>query len=375
VRAAVVHEVGGPLVVEDIELAPTGPHDVRIRMAASGVCHSDLSVQNGSIPFLFPTVLGHEGAGVVMEVGEAVTRAAPGDHVVLTWMPACRRCFWCLSGQAMLCEVGLAESLSSPYATVGGKALVRGLGTATFGEQTLVPEGEVVRIDRSVPLELAALVGCALATGVGAVWRTAKVTPGSTVAVIGCGGVGLSVVQGARLAGASAVVAVDRVAAKLDTARAMGATAVVDASAEDAVAAVRAHTAGRGADFSFEVVGRADTIRTAFAVTRRGGTAVLVGAGSPAEQVSFSAFELFVDAKTLVGCVYGSSDGDRDFPVLVELVRSGAIDAAGLVTRRIGLDDVAEAFRAMEAGEVARSVIVYDEELAGVRSGVDGEGS
>ena len=248
VRAAVVHEVGGPFVVEEIDLAPTGPHDVRVRMAASGVCHSDLSVQKGSIPFMFPTVLGHEGAGVVVEVGEAVTRAAVGDHVVLTWMPACRRCFWCLSGQSMLCEVGLAESLSSPYASVRGTALVRGLGTATFGEETLVPEGEVVPIDPSVPLELAALVGCALATGVGAVWHTAKVTPGSTVAVVGCGGVGLSVIQGARLAGASAVVAVDRVADKLKTAQAMGATAVVDASAEDPVAGVRARTSGRGAD-------------------------------------------------------------------------------------------------------------------------------
>jgi len=360
VRAAVVHEVGGPFVIEDIELAPVGRHDVRVEMAASGVCHSDLSVQNGSIPFMFPTVLGHEGAGVVAEVGEDVTRVVPGDHVVLTWMPACRRCFWCLSGQAMLCGVGLAESLSSPYATVGGVPLVRGLGTATFGEQTLVPEGEVVPIDRSVPLDLAALVGCALATGVGAVWHTAKVTPGSSVVVVGCGGVGLSVIQGARLAGASTIVAVDRVASKLETATAMGATAVVDSSAGDPVAAVVAHTDGRGADFGFEVVGRADTIRTVFAAVRRGGTAVLVGAGSPAEEVSFSAFELFVDAKTLTGCVYGSTDADRDFPVLVDLIRRGAIDASGLVTRRIGLDDIDDAFRAMQAGEVARSVIVYD---------------
>ncbi len=360
VRAAVVHEVGAPFVIEDIELAPTGPHDVRVAMAASGVCHSDLSVQKGTIPFMFPTVLGHEGAGVVVEVGPAVTRVVPGDHVVLTWMPACRQCFWCLRGQVMLCEVGLTESLSGAYATMRGTSLVRGLGTATFGEHTLVPEAEVVRIDPSVPLELAALVGCALSTGVGAVWNTARVTPGSTVAVVGCGGVGLSVIQGARLAGAGTIVAVDQVASKLELAAAMGATAVVDASAEDAVAAVRAHTAGRGADFGFEVVGRADTIRTVFAAVRRGGTAVLVGAGSPAEQVSFSAFELFVDAKTVMGCVYGSTDADRDFPVLVDLVRRGAIDAERLVTRRIGLDDITDAFRAMEAGEVARSVIVYD---------------
>jgi S-(hydroxymethyl)glutathione dehydrogenase/alcohol dehydrogenase len=173
--------------------------------------------------------------------------------------------------------------------------------------------------------------------------------------------VGLSVIQGARLAGASTIVAVDQVASKLELAKAMGATATVDSSAEDAVAAVRSLTGGRGADFGFEVVGRAETIKTAFAAVRRGGTAVLVGAGSPGEQVSFSAFELFVDAKTVMGCVYGSTDADRDFPVLIDLVRQGAIDAEGMVTRRIGLDDVNDAFRAMEAGEVARSVIVYDE--------------
>jgi S-(hydroxymethyl)glutathione dehydrogenase/alcohol dehydrogenase len=360
VKAAVLHRVGEPLVVEEIEFEAPGPHDVRVRLAASGVCHSDLSVQNGSIPFMFPTVLGHEGAGVVEEIGPAVTRVAPGDHVVLTWMPPCRGCFWCLAGQPMLCERGLAEALGGAYATVGGSRLVRGLGTATFAEQTLVPEGEVVVVDPGVPLELVALVGCALSTGVGAVWRTARVAPGSSVAVVGCGGVGLSVIQGARLAGASTIVAVDRVAAKLETARAMGATAVVDASEGDPVEAVRALTGGRGADYGFEVVGRGDTIRDTFAMTRRGGTTVLVGAGSPSDQVSFSAFELFVDAKALVGCVYGSTDPDRDFPALVDLVRIGAIDAAGMVSRRIGLEDVNDAFRAIAAGEVARSVIVFD---------------
>lgn len=362
VRAAVVREVGAPFVVEDIELAPCGPHDVRVRMAASGVCHSDLSIQQGSMPFMFPTVLGHEGAGVVAEIGADVTRVAPGDHVVLTWMPPCRQCFWCLAGQPMLCEPGLAEALSGAYATVDGQQLVRGLGTATFGEETLVPEGEVVRIDPSVPLELAALVGCALSTGVGAVWHTAGVRPGSTVAVVGCGGVGLAVVQGARLAGASAIVAVDTVAGRLSMAQSMGATAMVHAgsNASDAAVAVRELFDGRGVDYAFEVVGKAQTIRSAFSMARRGGTVVLVGAGSPEDEVTFSAFELFVDAKTVHGCVYGSTDPDRDFPVLVDLVKNGAIDAAGMVTRRIGLDDLNDAFADMEAGVGARSVVVFD---------------
>jgi len=361
IRAAVLHEVGAPLVVEDIDLAPVGPRDVRVRIAASGVCHSDLSVQQGNIPFMFPTVLGHEGAGVVEEVGGEVTRVAPGDHVVLTWMPPCRSCFWCLEGQPMLCEQGLAESLGRPYARVGGAKLVRGLGTATFAAETLVPDGSVVPVDSSVPLELAALVGCALSTGTGAVWRTAKVQPGSSVAVVGCGGVGLSVVQGARLAGASSIIALDTVGSKLTLARTLGATDVVDVSEQDGLEAVRSLTGGRGADYAFEVVGRPQTIHTAFRATRRGGTTVLVGAGSPSDEVTFNAFEMFVDAKTIVGCVYGSTDPDRDFPVLVDLMGSGRIDGPGMVSRRIGLGDVNDAFRAMTAGEVARSMIVFDD--------------
>jgi len=363
--AAVLYERGAQHVVEEVELAPVGPAQVRVQLAASGVCHSDLSVQRGDLPFVFPTVLGHEAAGVVAEVGAAVTRVQPGDHVVLTWMPPCRRCTWCLAGQPMLCSEGLGEALGSPYASVRGTPLVRGLGTATFAQQTLVPERSVVPIDPQVPLEHAALIGCALATGVGAVWRTARVPPGATVAVVGCGGVGLAAVQGARLAGASQVIAVDVVPAKLQLAASVGATATVHAAAGDPVEQVRALTGGIGVDFAFEVVGRAATIREAFAMARRGGTAVLVGAGSPAEQVTFTAMELFIDAKTVVGCVYGSVDPDRDFPVLADLVRMGRIDAAGMVTRRIALDEIDDAFRAMEAGEVARSVIVFDDPLSG----------
>jgi S-(hydroxymethyl)glutathione dehydrogenase / alcohol dehydrogenase len=360
VRAAVAHEVGAPLVVEEIELDDPGPKDVRVRIAASGVCHSDLSVQRGSLPYMFPTVLGHEGAGVVEAVGDAVERVRPGDHVVLSWIPPCRSCYWCLAGQPMLCEPGLARSMGGPYATLRGVPLVRGMGTGTFAQQTLVPEGEVVPIDRDVPLTLAALVGCALATGVGAVWNTAHVTPGSSVAVVGCGGVGLAVLQGARLAGASTVVAVDRSPNALRAAVAMGASTTVDSSSVDPVEAVRAATHGRGVDFAFEVVGRSETIRAAFAMTRRGGTAVVVGAGSPDDPVTFSAMELFVDAKSLVGCIYGSTDPDRDFPRLAEMVLRGELDAAAMVTRRIGLEDIDDAFRAMESGTSTRSVVVFE---------------
>jgi S-(hydroxymethyl)glutathione dehydrogenase / alcohol dehydrogenase len=367
VPAAVLHGVGEPFQIEEITLEPVGPTYVRVAMAASGVCHSDLSVQNGTLPFAFPTVLGHEGAGVVAEIGSAVTRVAVGDHVVLTWMPPCRRCYWCLHEQPMVCTTGMSESIGGPYGTVGGAKLIRGLGTATFGAETLVPEAQVVRVDPTAPLDLAALVGCALSTGIGAVWHTAGVEPGSSVAVIGCGGVGLSVIQGARLAGASTIVAVDNLAAKLDAALTMGATDVIDSSSEEAVAGIQARTGGLGADYVFEVVGRAPTIRLAFEATRRGGTAVLVGAGSLSEQVSFSAFELFVGAKTLVGCVYGSTDPDRDFPSMVDMITRGTINAEGMVSRRIGLEDINDAFRAMEAGEVVRSVIIFDHDAKDAR--------
>ena len=359
-RAALLREVGGASEIVDVELAAPGPHQVRVRLAASGVCHSDLSIRDGTIPFPLPAVLGHEGAGVVVEVGADVTRVGPGDHVVLSWIPPCRTCHWCLRGQPVLCRQGLTDALSSPYGTVGGERVIPGFGTATFAEETVVLERAVVRIDPDIPLDVAALVGCAVTTGVGAVVNAARVAPGETVAVVGCGGVGLSAVQGARLAGAVQVVAVDVVPAKLELARTLGATDVVDASAVDPVQAVLALTGGLGVDHGLEVVGRSTTIKQAFAMTRRGGTTTLVGAGSADDQVVFSAMELFVDAKTIVGCVYGAADPDRDFPRLLDLYRAGRLDLDRLVSRRIGLDEIDDAFVAMAAGEVARSVVVLD---------------
>jgi S-(hydroxymethyl)glutathione dehydrogenase / alcohol dehydrogenase len=358
-RAAVLEAVGLPLQMREIVLFEPEPNQVVVRIVASGVCHSDLSVVRGTFPFMFPTVLGHEGSGVVESVGSAVTRVAPGDHVVLTWMPPCRECFYCLHGQSVLCEVGLAEAIGSSYATVDGVPLVRGLGVAGFATHTLVPERSVIKIPVQADLELAALVGCALSTGVGAVFRTARVAPGSSVAVVGCGGVGLSVMQGAKIAGASKIIAVDRLAAKLDLARSLGATDVVDSSSVSPVEGVREVTAGRGADYTFEVVGVSETIQQAFAMTRRGGTCVLVGAGSPTDEVRFNAMEMFLDMKTLTGCVYGSTDPDRDIPALVEMIESGAIDAEMLITKRIGLDDLNDALESMEAGMGARSLVVY----------------
>jgi S-(hydroxymethyl)glutathione dehydrogenase/alcohol dehydrogenase len=259
-----------------------------------------------------------------------------------------------------LCEHGLDHAFAMPYATASdGTSLLGAFGTATFGEETIVPERACVKIASEFPLELGALVGCGVVTGVGAVCNSARVEAGASVAVIGCGGVGLAAIQGARLSGANPIVAVDRVATKLALARASGATEVVDASETDAVSAVRELTGGRGVDYAFEVVGRSDTIQQAFDMTRRAGTCTIVGAGSFTDFAQFGAMQLMVDAKTLRGCVYGATDPARDFPEIVRLQQAGLLDLESLVTRRIDLDELNDAFRAMQAGEVARSVIVY----------------
>lgn len=356
-RAAVLREAGTPLSVETIELAAPAPDQVVVDVRASGVCHSDLSVVTGTLPFPTPVVLGHEGAGVVAEVGSAVTRVRPGDHVILNWASPCRTCFHCRLGEAHLCERAVPESFTRPYATLDGERVYCGLGTAGFAERTLVGERSVVRVGADVPFEVAALVGCAVATGVGAACTTARLRPGATVAVVGCGGVGQSVLLGAALCGAAAVVAVDRSAERLGYAERLGASATVGADG-DVEAAVRELTGGRGVDAAFEVVGSPETIRLAWRITRRGGTTVVVGAGPATEQVAFTPFELFYDAKRLLGCVYGSSDPDRDFPLLVGLYRAGRLPLDALVTRRIGLADVDDAFRDMQAGTGVRSVIV-----------------
>ena len=360
-RAAVTREGASSLAVEELALMAPGPGRVRVRVAASGVCRSDLSVLDGTIPQALPAVLGHEGAGVVVEVGDGVTTLAPGDHVILPWVAPCRRCPQCLRGAAELCDHGMDHAFGDPYAFDGrGEGVFAAFGTATFGEETIVPEAAAVRIDPSFPLDLAALIGCGVVTGVGAVLRSARVAPGETVAVIGCGGVGLAAIQGARLAGAARVVAVDRVAAKLDLALGCGATDGVDAAAQEPVAAVRELTGGTGVDHALEVVGRSDTILAAYGMARRGGVVTVVGAGGFNDIVGIPAMSLMADAKTIRGCVYGATDPARDFPLMVDLARRGAIDLERLITRRIGLEDLGAAFDAMDAGEVARSVVVFD---------------
>jgi S-(hydroxymethyl)glutathione dehydrogenase/alcohol dehydrogenase len=357
-RAAVLRDTSAPLEIADIDLAPTGPEQVRVRLAATGVCHSDLSICRGALRHPMPAVPGHEGAGVVTEVGAGVTGIAPGDHVVLNWTPSCGRCFFCARQEPWLCERAADDALKAPYATLDGEPLSPVLGSGAFAEETLVLARAVVKVPEDVPFEVAALVGCAVTTGFGAVMNTAQVQRGDTVVVLGCGGVGLSIVQGAAYAGAERVVAVDLSESRRAHAAALGATDTVDGN-EDVEAAVRALTSGRGVDHAFEAVGRAQTIKTAYRVTRRGGNVVVVGAGRHDDHVSFSALELFFQARRLIGCVYGSADVARDFPRIIALYKSGALDIERLVTERIALDGVNDALAAMEAGRGARSVIVF----------------
>ena len=359
-RGAVLTEVGKPLEIrDDLVLREPGPGEVLVALRASGVCHSDLSLQNGTLTAAPPVVLGHEGAGEILATGPGVTDVAAGDHVILVWIPPCGSCALCLGGQPQLCTVArLARA--GQVSPLGGSdgPIALGLGIGTFGEQTVVPRSAVVRIDADISFDVAALVGCGVMTGVGAAINTARVTPGSTVAVIGCGGVGINVIQGARLAGAATIVAVDRMASKLEMAGRFGATHQVR---DDALGAAvdGLTTDGAGFDYVFEVVGRSATIRLAWDATRRGGTTVVVGAGSRTDLVSFSAGELFSSEKRLLGCLYGSADVRTDFGRLLRLWQAGRLDLTGLVSRRIRLDEVNEAFAAMEAGEVVRSVIEF----------------
>ena len=359
VRAAVLSAVGTPLEVTDIDLPEPGPGQVRVRLAAAGVCHSDLSLSNGTLRQPVPAVLGHEGAGTVVSVGEGVEGHAPGDPVVLNWAPSCGECRFCATlAEPWLC-VNANAGTTVPYArTTTGEDIYPGLSSAVFAEETVVSSRSVLPLPAGVPLDEAALLGCAALTGYGAVHHSARVRSGEAVAVFGVGGVGLAAIQSARLAGAEAVVAVDVSPGKEELARAAGASEFVVAS-ETTAKEIRKLTRGHGADVAIECVGRAETIRTAWNSTRRGGRTSVVGIGGKEEQVQFSALEIFHFARTLTGCVYGNCDPAADLPVLAEHIRQGRLDLGALVTERIGLEGIPAAFDAMLAGRGGRALVVF----------------
>jgi S-(hydroxymethyl)glutathione dehydrogenase/alcohol dehydrogenase len=356
VQAAVLREVGGPLSVETIRLRAVGPGDVRVRIDATGVCHSDLSLATGVLAQPLPAVLGHEACGTVVEVGADVADVAEGQRVVLLWITPCGECFHCTNGESYLCATGQQRAGEPHAVTEQGEPVYPGIGVGSFAEQTVVPRSAVVAVPDDIDSEDAALLGCAVTTGVGAVTATAGVTPGSSVLVIGLGGVGLSVVQGARLAGASTIVAVDRNPDKADLARAAGATEFLVAD-EGTKKAVRGLTDGRGADFAFDCVGSSRTIRDMWSMTRRGGSCTVVGVGGKDDMVSFSALELFHFARTLRGCVAGSLDAATDLPRYFEWVRSGQLDLRPLVTGHGDLADIDRAFAEMGEGKGIRTIV------------------
>lgn len=361
-HGAILRAISEPLRLEEINLAPLAPGQVRVRIAASGVCHSDLSQATGVLPAGTPCVLGHEGAGIIEAVGSEVIHVKPGDHVAIAWTAACGRCWYCYRGEVHLCRNAIRDVYSMPYATdTEGTALFTSMGVSSFATATNCLARAVVKIDDDIPLDIAALVGCGVATGAGAALNTAPVEHGSAVAVIGMGGVGLAVLMAARVRGAAELIAVDPVASRRAIAVELGATHVIDPSAEDVVQQVKAITGRRGADYVFEAVGRAATIETAFSATRPGGTTCVVGAASPTEKISLSAHDLFMQGKTVVGCQYGSVVPGRDFPMLLNLWRSGALPLDKLITRRIALGEVNSAFDDLLSGNGIRSVIVNDE--------------
>jgi len=357
VKALVSRGRDTPLAVEDVELPEFGPGRVRVRIRAAGVCHSDLSMINGTLAPPFPLVLGHEASGVVVEVGNGVTHAAPGDVVVLNWSPACRQCWYCTHGEPHLCEKAVGPSRPGGT-TADGTPLHVALGLGALAEEAVVAAKAVVPVPAGVPAAEAALLGCAVMTGIGAVRHTAQVREGESVLVIGLGGVGLSVVTAARAAGAAPVIAVDVTEAKRPLALAAGASDYL-VSDDTLSKAVRGLTGGRGADHAFECVGRSSTIQAAWRAARRGGHVTVVGMGALDDLVQLSALDVFHSAKVLRSSYYGGSDPDRDVPALAASILDGSLDLGPLITDRIDLDGAPAAFERMTRGEGGRSVVIF----------------
>jgi S-(hydroxymethyl)glutathione dehydrogenase / alcohol dehydrogenase len=362
ISAAILWEQGQPLSVEAAQLDAPGPGEVLVEIKAAGVCHSDLHPARGDWPAKVPLVLGHEGAGIVREVGAGVASVAAGDHVVLCWAPACGVCPPCVEGRAVLCDrvekVSFRNKLPSGAARLHarGQDLAPFLGTACFSDFVVVPEAGAIRVPADVPFEALATIGCAVVTGVGAVTNAGQVPRGARVAVIGAGGVGLNVVQGAAIAACETIVAIDLRPAPLAIAQQFGATHAIDASL-DVPAEVRGLTGGRGADFVFDTVGSPATLATALAATRKGGTVVLTGLSRMDSQGSIPMFPFVMQEKRLIGSVYGSGKPSLDIPKLVSLYQEGRLKLRELVSRTYALDSINDALTALAASDGARGVI------------------
>jgi S-(hydroxymethyl)glutathione dehydrogenase/alcohol dehydrogenase len=362
-RAAVLWEAGQPMTLENVTLADPKPGEARVRIVATGVCHSDYHVIKGEWASPLPIVLGHEASGVVEAVGEGVTQAKPGDPVVLNFSPNCGQCAYCVAGRPHLCNGyahvppgGLLDGTSR--LSLGGQTINMFAKMASFAEYAIVPGASLVPIRRDAPLDKAALVGCAAMTGVGAALNTAQVEAGSTVMVIGCGGVGLNCIQGARLASAARIIAVDVADDKLEFARRFGATDVVNSRRADPVEAVRELTGGLGVDYAFEAIGLKVTVEQCYHAIKRGGTAVVVGMAPDGVEASFSARAIAGSEKTIKGCFYGSTRARIDMPRLVDFYMDGRLLLDELVTRTYPLDQINEAFADLGQGGVGRGLLL-----------------
>ena len=355
-RAAVLTAVGSPLTLEDLDDPPLQPSHVRVQVEASGVCHTDLSVQSGALPYPPPVILGHESAGTVLEVGDSVRLIRPGDRVVGSFTPTCYRCWYCRRGETHLCRdlrgMGIAHGLRPDGSAVLGLA-----GLGSFAERITTSEDFLVPVSSDLPSEQLALLGCGATTGLGAALNTAEVRAGDSVAVIGCGGVGLFSVMGAVVAGAARVIAVDLNALKRGAARGFGATDVVDPAEGDVVDQIRTLTGGRGADHVLEVVGSPAAMVDALAATRRGGTTVLVGTPPTGATVTFDAFALHHGAKRLLGCTYGSARVRSDFQRWADLAAGGRLNLQAMISHRYPLSGVNTALEQLANGEVIRGML------------------
>ncbi|MCS6765424.1 MAG: Zn-dependent alcohol dehydrogenase [Candidatus Protistobacter heckmanni] len=362
-KAVVCREIGKPVVVEEILVEAPRRGELMIKLSACGVCHGDLSATNGTIPFPPPVVLGHEGAGVVVAVGEGVSDYAVGDHVVSSFVSMCGKCRYCQTGRPQLCDQAARAAAPLPDGTVrtrdlAGNPLSVFSGCGVMAEYATLHADNVVKIDQQMPLDRAALIGCGVMTGVGAAVNTAQVDPGSVTVVFSCGGVGLSAIQGCHIAGARMIVAVDTSDAKLEMARQFGATHTLNSRNEENPAKALLKLTG-GADFAFECVGSGEVVALAYGVLGKGGTAVVVGVANPKDTTSIRTASLTFGEKTLTGSYFGSARPRQDFPRLIGLYRAGRLKLDELITRTYSIDEAPQAFEDMQAGRNARGVIVF----------------
>jgi len=359
-KAAVCYAFGQPLTVEEIDIDPPQQGEVKIRLTATAICHSDVHLIRGEWGGKLPVVAGHEAAGIVDAVGENVTLAKPGDAVVVSLLRSCGRCFYCTLGSPHMCEGRFALERESRLRNRRGERLQHGIRTAAFAEYAIVDQSQVVQVPAEMPLDRAALLACGVITGLGAVVNTARVGPGQSVVVIGAGGVGLNAIQGAVLVGAYPIVAVDRLDTKLTAARTFGATHTINAAQQDLGAAVADLTAGRGADYAFVTVGSPTAVAQALTIIRPAGTVVIVGIPHEGATAALSIGDVVWNEQRVIGSRMGSTRLSVDVPRLVDLYRYGRLKLDELITARYPLEQINEAIAAMETGEVLRNVIVFD---------------